>query len=282
MVDYKSCREVDKRVVFQAFQKGFSDYMINFQMTEEFFIERFFGAEGNSLDHSYIALENSTGIGVILGGIRAFDGLKTMRCGAMCISPEWRGKGVAKKLLELHKQMAKNENCQQLFLEVIVGNDRAIKFYEKNGYRKVYDLSYYSTDNIDWLKTIKTDKALNIDFRKLKKFRDSFQGVHINWQNEMDYIKKTDAQHFGILDNQKLVGAISIEKGKIMFIAIDKNYRNQGLAKILIKAGLSPSIDRLSVSFPNNSSLEGYFRKLQFKKNELAQYEMYSQINSKT
>lgn len=282
MVDYKSCREVDKRLVFQAFQKGFSDYMINFQMTEEFFIERFFGAEGNSLDHSYIALEDSMGIGVILGGIREFDGLKTMRCGAMCISPERRGKGVAKRLLELHKQMAKNEKCQQLFLEVIVGNDRAIKFYEKNGYRKVYDLAYYFTDNIDWLKNIKTDKALNIDFRKLKKFRDSFQGVHINWQNEMDYIKKTDAQHFGILDNQKLVGAISIEKGKIMFIAIDKNYRNQGLAKVLIKAGLSPSINRLSVSFPNNSSLEGYFRKLQFKKNELAQYEMYSQINSKT
>ena len=30
-----------------------------------------------------------------------------------------------------------------MFLEVIVGNDRAISFYRKKGYEKVYNLFYY-------------------------------------------------------------------------------------------------------------------------------------------
>ena len=50
-----------------------------------------------------------------------------MRCGTLAVHPNYRGVGVSQKLFELHKEALQNE-CKQLFLEVIVGNDRAIRF----------------------------------------------------------------------------------------------------------------------------------------------------------
>lgn len=275
MVEYKCCTEVDKKVIFQAFLDGFSDYIVKFNKPENYFFDRFFGAEGNSLEYSYIAIEDGVGIGLVLGGIREFDGLKTMRCGTMCVTPESRGKGIAQKLMKLHKKKAAMENCKQLFLEVVVGNERAIKFYEKNNYITVNKISYYSTEDLNWLENVRTDRVEKICFDEIKAFRDSFNGLHINWQNEMDFLKCVNANHYGVKIDGKLIGAISMIKGNIKFIGVDKKYRNEGIAKSLIKAGVTQKVGKIGVSFSDNSSLEGYFRKLKFKKDAIEQYEMY-------
>ncbi|MBZ9686920.1 GNAT family N-acetyltransferase [Clostridium estertheticum] len=186
MITYKCCIDVDRRVIFQTFLDGFSDYIIKFETTESLFFERFFGAEGNNLEYSFIAMEEGRGIGIILGGIREFDGLRTMRCGTMCVSPLFRNKGIASQLLKLHKKKAIEENCKQLFLEVIASNNNAINFYESNGYFKVYDLIYYSTEKFDWLENVTTDSIEDISIEELRAFRNSFSELHINWQNEID------------------------------------------------------------------------------------------------
>src|SRR5690554_4477018 len=147
MISYKRCIEVSEDVIFQAFQIGFSDYIIKFDMPKDFFMKRFFGPEGNSLEYSVIALDGDKPVGLNLGGIKIYEGIKTLRCGALCIHPDYRGTEVGKKLFELHKEIAMENDCKQMFLEVIVGNDRAINFYKKKGYAKVYDIVYYSHNN---------------------------------------------------------------------------------------------------------------------------------------
>ena len=49
---------------------------------------------------------------------------------------KYRGKGISQRLMEFHREEAKKLDCKQLFLEVIVSNDRAINFYKKLGYRE--------------------------------------------------------------------------------------------------------------------------------------------------
>lgn len=278
MIDYKCCADVHRKVIFEAFCEGFSDYIIKFNATEDSFFERFFGVEGNRLEYSFIAMEEGKGVGLVLGGIRELDGLKTMRCGAMCVSPLCRRKGIAGELLKLHKGKAKEENCKQLYLEVIVGNNKAINFYEDNEYFKVYDIAYYSTEEFQGLENVSTDFIEEINIEELRSFRNTFSQLHINWQNEMDYIAQTKARIFGFKDNGKVVGAISISDGAVLFLGVEKSYRNKGIASSLIKKCVDIGTSKIKISFSNNSNLELYFRKFKLKKQPIAQYEMYSNL----
>ncbi|CAM4157774.1 GNAT family N-acetyltransferase [Bacillus paramycoides] len=279
MIQYKRCSEVSIDLVYEAFKDGFSDYIIKMDVSKEDFIKRFFGPEGNSLEHSFLALDDDKSVGVILGGIKIYESIKTMRCGTLAVHPNYRGVGISQKLFELHKEEAIQNECKQLFLEVIVGNDRAINFYNKLGYEKVYDLSYYSLNDF----TIITNKDFkNIEIKQLKfqKFKVEIQkwlNFHINWQNDIDYIEKTNNTYYSAYVDNHLKGTVCInEQGKISFIFVAKEYRNIGIATRLLQVAREElKLSSLSIGFPNNSSLQGYLKKCGFEKNSLAQYEMY-------
>lgn len=64
-------------------------------------------------------------------------------------------------------------------------------FYNKLGYEKVYDLSYY---NLNDLTKIMNKDCKDIEVKQLEfpTFKDEIQkwlNFHINWQNDIDYIK---------------------------------------------------------------------------------------------
>ncbi|KYZ69393.1 GNAT family N-acetyltransferase [Bacillus sp. GZT] len=279
MIQYKRCSEVNIDLVYEAFKDGFSDYIIKMEVSKEDFIKRFFGAEGNSLEHSFLSLEGDKPVGVILGGIKVYENIKTMRCGTLAVHPEFRGIGVSQKLFELHKEEALQNECKQLFLEVIVGNDRAIRFYNKLGYEKVYDLSYYNLKDMTkiMLKECKGIEVKQLEFAAFKVEIQKWLHFHINWQNDMNYIEKTNHTFYGAYISNDLKGSICInEQGKISFIFIDKEYRNRGIgSKLLQVARDELNLESLLISFPNNSLLEGFVKKTGFEKNSLAQYEMY-------
>ncbi|OFD42810.1 GNAT family N-acetyltransferase [Bacillus mycoides] len=279
MIQYKRCSEVSIDLVYEAFKDGFSDYIIKMEVSKEDFIKRFFGPEGNMLEHSFLALDGNQSVGVILGGIKVYESIKTMRCGTLAVHPDYRGIGVSQKLLGLHKEEAIQNGCKQLFLEVIVGNDRAINFYNKFGYEKVYELSYYNLNDVT--KIINKDfKGIEVKQIELQPFKFGIQkwlNFHINWQNDMDYIEKTNNTFYGAYVDNDLKGSICVnEQGKISFIFVDKDYRNIGIATQLLQvASKELKLSRLSIGFPNNSLLEGFLKKCGFEKNALEQYEMY-------
>ncbi|WP_144506851.1 GNAT family N-acetyltransferase [Bacillus mycoides] len=279
MIQYKRCNEVSIDVVYEAFKDGFSDYIIKMEVSKEDFIKRFFGPEGNSLEHSFLALDGDKCVGVILGGIKVYESIKTMRCGTLAVHPEYRGIGVSQKLFELHKEEAIQNRCKQLFLEVIVGNDRAIHFYNKLGYEKVYDLSYYNLNDLMKImnKGNKNIEVKQLEFPTFKVEIQKWLNFHINWQNDMDYIEKTNNIFYGAYVDTDLKGSICVnEQGKISFIFVDKDYRNIGVGtKLLQIASEELKLSSLSIGFPNNYLLEGFLKKSRFEKNSLAQYEMY-------
>ena len=86
MIKYKNCLEVTSDDIFNAFQDGFSDYIIKINVNKEDFEGRFFGAEGNSKENSFVVYDGNKPIGLILGGIKVYDGIKTLRCGAEAMS----------------------------------------------------------------------------------------------------------------------------------------------------------------------------------------------------
>lgn len=280
MVIYKKCSEVEFSKVYEGFQIGFSDYMVKLEMTQDVFEKRFFGPEGNDLEYSYIASDGENPVGVVFGGIKNYEGVMTLRCGALCIHPQYRGAGVSKRLFELHRQVGLEKGCKQLFLEVIVGNERAIKFYENLGYSKIYDIKYFTLKDTTKLKEQSEDShgVVEVQYKDIKRLSKSIQDVHINWQNDFDFMEKLEGLiHYGIYENSELLSAMSISpNGKIFFIWTDYNYRHRGFAKSLITRGVRDlNIAKISISLPNNASIEGFIKHLGFEKDAISQYEMY-------
>lgn len=280
MITYKNCIEVDIDTIFHAFQIGFCDYIIKKEISKDFFAKTFFGPEGNSLEYSVIALDGDKPVGLNLGGIKVYEGIKTLRCGALCIHPEYRGTEVGKKLFELHKEIALENGCKQMFLEVIVGNDRAINFYKKKGYEKVYSIAYYSHNcppelNAALPNDLRIEK---IDMDILRNLSHEIQDIHINWQNDFDYISQIhDQVHYGIFKDDKVIGGLSIHpKGKISFLWINPELRHRGLGKCIINHAVKElNIDKLMINFSNNANLLGFVKRLNFTKDSISQYEMY-------
>lgn len=280
MIIYKKCSEVDVDMVFKAFSIGFSDYIIKFDMTKDFFINRFFGPEGNDLENSFIAIDADKPVGIVLSGIKEYEGIKTMRCGTMAVAPDYRGTGISKKLMELHKEAAINNGCKQLFLEVVVGNDRAINFYKKLNYNKIYDISYFTLSNPSKLveKKFSGLEIRNISIEELKKLREKISYVHLNWQGDMEYIEKSEGQlNLGVYINNVPIGAASINKNsRVSYIWVDKAFEHKGIAEnLLIKAVKELGLTKLSIAFSNNANLEGFLKHIGFERDKVSQYEMY-------
>jgi len=274
MITYKRCDQVDDKLIYDTFKEGFSDYIVKFNMTYEYFINRFFNVDGNDRRYSHIALNGDVGIGVIFGGVNTFDGIKSMRCGALSVAPEYRGKGVAQELVKLHKQKAKELDCKQLVLEVIVGNDRAIRFYEKNEYIKKNDWFIYTTDNLSFLDGVDSSNVKQITIDDVRKYRYENIDYHIAWSNEIFCVEKRDAYHYGVFDGNKLVGVISTIGGAVLFIHVLEPYRNKGYGKALIKKAIKEDVESISTFFSAQSDLEQFLVKNGFVKDKISQYEM--------
>lgn len=280
MIKYKSCLEVSMDCIYNAFNAGFSDYIIKLQMPKDIFEKRFFGPEGNSLEHSFVALDDEKPIGLVLRGIKEYEGVRTLRCGTLALDKDYRGKAISHKLMELHKKEGKRMRCKQLFLEVIKGNDRAIKFYEKLGYEKIYDLNYFSLNNLDKLKK-KLEipiKIKNIGVEELKSVRERVSDVHVPWQSDIEYIEKSIGQlSLGAYIKDKLLAVISINiSTRISFIWVENSLRHRGVAsKLIFDSAKILELSKLSIGIPNNSSIYGYINHMGFSRDNISQYEMY-------
>lgn len=283
MFTYKRCTEVDTDAIYEAFIAGFSDYIIKMNMSKDNFQKRFFGPEGNSHEYSVIAFDDRKPVGLILGGIKVYEGLKTLRCGALCVLPGYRGTEVSHKLFDLHREIALENNCSQMLLEVIVGNDRAINFYRKKGYEKVYDLVYYSHSNPSGINSdLPSGFAVQrTDIDALRSFSSEIRNIHINWQNDFDYTSHFDEQiYYRVFKDANMVGGLSIHPtGRISFLWVDSRFRNKGIGRGLISYAVKElNLKKLAISFPNNASLTGFVKRLGFMKEPITQYEMYLPI----
>ncbi len=281
MIMYKNCSEATDDQIYEAFSKGFSDYMIKIVMEKDDMLERFFGPEGNEKELSCIALDGDRGVGLILGGIRVLNGIKTMRCGTMCIAPDYRGKGISQKLIDFHKEKGLQKGCKQMFLEVIVGNDRAIHFYEKNGYEKVYDLEYFNIPKVELTKMSVLPIEENYEIKQVGyydvlSYRKELFDLHLPWQSDIEYYKSMKGRYYQAFDGDKIMAACGIYKGSLFFLHVKPEFRGLGIGMaVLFEVLKNESFESIRMTLANNAVMRSFCKHIGMKKNELMQYEMY-------
>jgi ribosomal protein S18 acetylase RimI-like enzyme len=73
----------------------------------------------------------------------------------MAVLPDWHGRGVAEELLRAAEEELRQQGCKRISLDTTAPLKRAIKFYERNGYRasgKVND--FFGMQLFEYLKEL--------------------------------------------------------------------------------------------------------------------------------
>lgn len=289
MIKLISCNEIADEVIFETFKEGFSDYHIKVEMTQAFFFEQFFGPEGNSRDISFVAYDDDVPVGILLSGIRAFDGIKTMRCGGMAVVPNARKKGIAKLMMAQHEAIAKKENVHQLLLEVLTLNESAYKFYERLGYEKVYDLTYRTfTPSSSWLIDKPESCLINkevfysiqkitlMDLSGLRHIDES----HLPWQGSLEYVSMVPVEVYGVFKNGQLIAGLIGSKEKLFYLYVSPDNRLEGVGKALLMTYVQElKVETCQFIYTNNARLHTFSNHVDMDTSDFSQYEYYKWLD---
>jgi GNAT superfamily N-acetyltransferase len=88
------------------------------------------------LDHSLLAFDVDTFVGIALLGIRGNEGW----CGGLGVVPEHRSSGRGSEITSRFIDEARNCGCRRLTLEVLTSNQAAKRLYENAGFGTTRDL----------------------------------------------------------------------------------------------------------------------------------------------
>jgi ribosomal protein S18 acetylase RimI-like enzyme len=96
------------------------------------------------LDASLVAADDNGDVGLCMLGVRGTSGW----IGGVGVVPGRRGEGIGEQLMRAIEDRARSRGIEQLWLEVLVQNEPAIRLYEKLGYQVVRELEVWSLDDL--------------------------------------------------------------------------------------------------------------------------------------
>ncbi len=84
----------------------------------------------------------------MIGYFMALEGVEEVHLLNITVAPQFQGQGYAVLMLDALSVWARSRQAQWLWLEVRVGNTRAMQVYERYGYRRVGERkNYYPADH---------------------------------------------------------------------------------------------------------------------------------------
>ncbi|UKB83420.1 GNAT family N-acetyltransferase [Chryseobacterium sp. MEBOG06] len=281
-MEFKTLANTSIDEILSVFNHSFSDYIVPFYLTKEVLISKI-AAEKLDRNISVGAFEEGRLISFILQAEKIENGEKTIYNGGTGVVPESRGKGLVRKMYDFIIPLLKERSADLLLLEVIEGNQAAIRAYENLGFTMVRKLNCFN-GNINSGKgnttvTIKELTALQWD--KFMPFWD----IEPSWQGSVfileDMLK--DCLILGAFRDEILIGYIIYNpfSRKIYQIAVDKNHRNQGIGTRLFD-GIKEISEGQTIAFNNvhdtSENTYTFLEKTIGLNNWLSQFEMKRNI----
>ena len=228
--------------IYKTFVEAFSDYHVKFTLSFDDFLFMM-NRRGMNRDLSFGAFENERLLGFTLNGIGLWNGFLTAYDTGTGIIPDYRKKGLAKRIFQESLPVLRQNNIKQYLLEVLKQNKVAYELYIKLGFEVSREFDYYvfkkndiknyafakcpnkirieETDEIDWAKAI------------------SFFDFEPSWQNSLEAIKRSFDSYFRIAayKNDDLVGFGFLQKsnGDIPQIAVNKDFRRKGIGSAIFR-----------------------------------------------
>ncbi|WKT78510.1 GNAT family N-acetyltransferase [Lysinibacillus fusiformis] len=192
-MNIKTVSQCTLEEVLRAWNKGFEGYFVPIHMTAEMFLQRLVG-EGLSAEHSIVAFDHNEPIGIVVNGFRHMDGKKIAWNGGTGISPNYRGKGVSRLLMEETLAIYERENVEIATLEAIKENSVAIALYEKYGYVITDQLQFLSGE---YEAKVEHTTAIRVEIIRPEQLPHvPFYQEDVPWQCSWHSVKQGEARVF--------------------------------------------------------------------------------------
>ncbi|MDR0227580.1 MAG: GNAT family N-acetyltransferase [Flavobacteriaceae bacterium] len=236
-VSIKNLKHITIGELVEVFNDSFSDYILPLNLTEESLSFKLF-SELIDLELSIGAYVNEKLIGFMLTGVKTQEGEVYYYNAGTGVIPTYRGQRIVALMydyaLPLWKDRGKS-GC--LILEVIKGNDKAIRAYCAQGYEINRDLLCFRGEIKELEVTVdslKIEQREIIDWNVVSDFWD----IQPSWQNDTVVLKraKDDVCYQVAIDRENVIGYIAYHKssGKVFQIAVSKENRRRGIGKLLL------------------------------------------------
>ncbi len=256
-MEYQTLEKTDTFCLYQTFRQAFSDYQVPVDMPYEAF-ETNLKRNGYMPGMSVGAFEHGELTGIVLNGVRYWDGEKTIYDLGTGVIPAFRKRGITQKMLSMVQTICQDNGIGRYQLEVIQENMAAVSLYKKQGFQIKRSLNCCVTEKNErksdesrrW--RIFPSRALTPEQWECAK---SFWDYSPSWQNSMDSVCAIADSFACILAeiSGKLIGYGMINKanGDIVQLAVKPEYRRLGAAtdimRYLQEQTGSPKIKMLNI-----------------------------------
>jgi ribosomal protein S18 acetylase RimI-like enzyme len=235
-VNYRFLAEKDFTALHAAFLEAFADYIVPFKLSESQ-LENHVATNAVDLNHSVGAFADGKIVGFSLNGFGRWNGKSTAYDAGTGVIPAFRGTGVAARIFEFMTPALKQSGVEQILLEVITGNEKAVRLYRRLGFRTTRRLLIFeqptACSDVSKSEAIVREIAAP-DWNLLKTFWDG----STSWQNSVEALKRGLSQKhvLGAFIGEIVAGYAVVfpKSGSIAQIAVNKNYRCRGVAAALL------------------------------------------------
>jgi ribosomal protein S18 acetylase RimI-like enzyme len=282
-IEYRFLAGEDFCELYQANLAAFSDYLVPLQMTENQF-KNHFAQNAIDINLSVGAFSDNKLVGFTLNGFGLWNGKRTAYDAGTGVIPEYRKNGIGKGMFNFLLPLLKEKGIEQMLLEVISNNQKAINLYRNLGFEMSRKLRLFRQTEPIVAKPagqIKIKQSEKNPGSKLNEFADK----QTSWQfsNEAVERKLSSKSFFEAYLEDKCVGCgvLFPKSGIVAQLAVDKNFRRQNIATSLLAEMEKMTMEGKKLRFGNvDNDLDSLLKlaeKLKFEPT-LSQYEMILQI----
>jgi len=278
---------VDQSQAYRAFMEAFADYAMDASGTKE--EKMMLRMSKNSVDYaaSAGAYDEDRLVGFTLIGIDEVEGSLTAYDAGTGIIPDFRGQGLAKKMFDHALPALQDRGVKRFLLEVLQGNEPAIKAYQKSGFDIVREFRCYvgETENLKTLSQvagIHVHTAEALDFEELVAEADwtpSFENRFSAYAAIPQHVS-----FIGAYDGSDCVGAIAYcpPLNWLLSLVVKGSHRRRGVGTALLNhlantvLADNPRLAALNID-GKDSGMQSFFESVGF--NPLVdQYEMRREL----
>lgn len=275
---------VDPNQLHRAFLEAFADYAMDATGTPE---ERLL----LRMRKNRVEYEMSPGlydgdrlVGFTLIGIDEWGGRLSAYDAGTGIIPAFRNQGWARKMFDHARPGLRERGVERFVLEVLQGNEPALKAYRRSGFEISRELRCYSAET-DGLRAVAPSSSF--EFRRID--RDVLRRLeqHADWlpsfENRFSAVDALpEPLLLGAFDGEDCVGAVSYARSLdwLLTVVVDRAHRRRGVGSALIGhlASILP-VSRLTALNVDrgDAGMQAFFESIHFAR-LVDQYEMVRPI----